>query len=111
LIRIKEPVDKDQEMHQLVRWQFRGGIKEKDRRAFLFENPADAKGQRYDIPVAIGAPAANRTIYGSGRVESVARSTNTMGYLNTNSSLDKAKRIQSNLVPSANRLLVLAWPF
>ena len=35
LIRVKEPVDKDQEMHPLVRWQFRGGIKEKDRKAFL----------------------------------------------------------------------------
>ena len=54
LIRVKEPVDKDQEMHPLVRWQFRGGIKEKDRKAFLFEQPVDAKGKRYDIPVAIG---------------------------------------------------------
>ena len=53
-------------MHPLVRWQFRGGIKEKDRKAFLFENPVDAKGRRYDIPVAIGALAANRTIYGIG---------------------------------------------
>ncbi|HET7392447.1 MAG TPA: UbiD family decarboxylase [Candidatus Binatia bacterium] len=66
LIRVKEPVDKDQEMHPLVRWQFRGGIKEKDRKAFLFENPVDAKGKTYDIPVAIGILAANRTIYGIG---------------------------------------------
>src|SRR5918994_50512 len=66
LIRVKEPVDKDQEMHPLVRWQFRGGIKEKDRKAFLFEKPVDAKGKTYDIPVAIGILAANRTIYGIG---------------------------------------------
>jgi UbiD family decarboxylase len=66
LIRVKEPVDKDQEMHPLVRWQFRGGIKEKDRKAFLFEKPVDAKGKQYDIPVAIGILAANRTIYGIG---------------------------------------------
>ncbi len=66
LIRVKEPVDKDQEMHPLVRWQFRGGIKEKDRKAFLFEQPVDAKGKRYDIPVAIGILAANRRIYGIG---------------------------------------------
>ena len=66
LIRVKEPVDKDQEMHPLVRWQFRGGIKEKDRKAFLFEKPVDAKGNTYDIPVAIGILAANRTIYGIG---------------------------------------------
>jgi UbiD family decarboxylase len=66
LIRVKEPVDKDQEMHPLVRWQFRGGIKEKDRKAFLFEKPVDAKGKLYDIPVAIGILAANRKIYGIG---------------------------------------------
>ena len=66
LIRVKEPVDKDQEMHPLVRWQFRGGIKEKDRKAFLFEKPVDAKSKSYDIPVAIGILAANRRIYGLG---------------------------------------------
>lgn len=66
LIRVKEPVDKDQEMHPLVRWQFRGGIKEQDRKAFLFEKPVDAKGKTYDIPVAIGILAANRRIYGIG---------------------------------------------
>src|SRR3954464_14712439 len=66
LIRVKEPVDKDQEMHPLVRWQFRGGIRERDRKAFLFEKPVDAKGKTYDIPVAIGILAANRRIYGIG---------------------------------------------
>jgi len=66
LIRVKEPVCKDQEMHPLVRWQFRGGIREKDRKAFLFEKPVDAKGNKYDIPVAIGILAANRRIYGIG---------------------------------------------
>lgn len=66
LIRVTQPVDKDQEMHPLVRWQFRGGIKEKDRKAFLFEKPVDARGKEYDIPVAIGILAANRRIYGIG---------------------------------------------
>lgn len=66
LIRVAEPVDKDQEMHPLVRWQFRGGIKERDRKAFLFEKPTDAKGRVYEIPVAIGILAANRRIYGIG---------------------------------------------
>jgi 4-hydroxy-3-polyprenylbenzoate decarboxylase len=66
LVRVKDAVDKDQEMHPLVRWQFRGGIKEKDRKAFLFEKPVDAHGKRYDIPVAIGILAANRRIYGIG---------------------------------------------
>ena len=66
LVRVARPVDKDQEMHPLVRWQFRGGIKERDRRAFLFEPPMDAKGKRYEIPVAIGVLAANRRIYRIG---------------------------------------------
>ena len=55
LYRIDSPVNKDTEMHPLVRWQFRGGIAEQDRKAFLFTNIVDSKGRRYDIPVAIGA--------------------------------------------------------
>jgi 4-hydroxy-3-polyprenylbenzoate decarboxylase len=66
LIRVGAPVCKDREMHPLVRWQFRGGIKERDRKAFLFEKPVDAQGKAYDIPVAIGVLAANRRIYGIG---------------------------------------------
>ena len=53
-------------MHPLVRWQFRGGIAEKDRKAFLFTNVIDAKGRKYDIPVAVGVLAANREIYRIG---------------------------------------------
>ena len=53
-------MDKDQEMHPLVRWQFRGGIKEKDRKAFLVRAAESTQRQAYDIPVAIGILAANR---------------------------------------------------
>ena len=53
-------------MHPLVRWQFRGGMEEKDRKAFLFTNVTDSKGRKYDIPVVIGALAANREIYRLG---------------------------------------------
>ena len=53
-------------MHPLVRWQFRGGIAEKDRKAFLFTNIVDSGGRRYDIPVVIGALAANAAIYRIG---------------------------------------------
>src|SRR5215469_2251312 len=53
-------------MHPLVRWQFRGGIPEAQRKAFLFTNIVDAKGRRYDIPVVIGAYAANAEIYRIG---------------------------------------------
>lgn len=66
LITVTRPINKDTEMHPLVRWQFRGGIEEKDRRAFLFANAIDSKGRSYDIPVVIGALAANREIYRLG---------------------------------------------
>jgi 4-hydroxy-3-polyprenylbenzoate decarboxylase len=66
LIRISEPIDKDSEMHPLVRWQFCGGIAESERKAFLFDNVVDAKGRRYSIPVVVGALAASRQIYGLG---------------------------------------------
>jgi UbiD family decarboxylase len=63
---IDEPVDKDCELHPLVRWQFRGGIPSDERRAFLFTNVRDAKGRRFEMPVVVGALAANPTIYAAG---------------------------------------------
>ena len=66
LIRVDRAINKDTEMHPLVRWQFRGGIAEKDRKAFLFTNVVDSKGKRYDIPVIVGGLAANREIYRIG---------------------------------------------
>ncbi len=42
LYRIDKPVNKDTEMHPLVRWQFRGGIPEAERKAFLFTNITDS---------------------------------------------------------------------
>jgi 4-hydroxy-3-polyprenylbenzoate decarboxylase len=66
LITVDRPINKDTEMHPLVRWQFRGGIEEKDRKAFLFTHVIDSKGRKYDIPVVVGALAANREIYRLG---------------------------------------------
>lgn len=66
LVRVDRPINKDTEMHPLVRWQFRGGIAEKDRKAFLFTNVIDSKGRKYDIPVLVGGLAANREIYRLG---------------------------------------------
>jgi len=66
LIRVKREINKDTELHPLVRWQYRGGIAEKDRKAFLFENVVDAKGKKYDMPVVVGALAANPEIYLTG---------------------------------------------
>jgi len=66
LLRIERPVNKDTELHPLVRWQFQGGLKEDERRAFLFTNVVDAAGRRYDVPVAIGALASSARIYAVG---------------------------------------------
>jgi UbiD family decarboxylase len=66
LVRVTRPINKDSEMHPLVRWQFRGGIPESERKAFLFEDVTDSTGRRYDIPVAVGILASNREIYGVG---------------------------------------------
>ncbi len=41
---VDEPVNKDTEMSALVRWQFRGGLREADRKAFLFNNITDYNG-------------------------------------------------------------------
>ena len=60
---IDKPVNKDTEMHPLVRWQFRGGIPETDRKAFVFSNITCSRGQDYSLPVAVGALSANRAIY------------------------------------------------
>src|SRR5882672_4344106 len=66
LVRIDHPVDKDSELHPLVRLQFLGGIPEAERRAFLFTNVVDGTGRRYDIPVVVGAIAASAEIYSLG---------------------------------------------
>src|SRR5215469_12672641 len=66
LVRIDRPIDKDTELHPLARWQFQGGLAEDQRRAFLFTNVVDSTGRRYDMPVAVGAFAANAEIYAAG---------------------------------------------
>ena len=68
---IDRPIDKDSELHPLVRWQFVGGMDEAERKAFLFTNIVNAQGRRYDIPVVVGALAANREIYSVGMGSSV----------------------------------------
>src|SRR5690242_8918603 len=66
LLRIERPINKDTELHPLVRWQFQGGLPEAERRAFLFTNVIDSAGRRYNIPVAVGALAASPAIYAVG---------------------------------------------
>jgi UbiD family decarboxylase len=72
LVRIDRPINKDTELHPLVRWQFLGGIAENKRRAFLFTNVTCSKGLRYDMPVAVGALAASPDIYAVGMGRTVA---------------------------------------
>ncbi|MDH5341783.1 MAG: UbiD family decarboxylase, partial [Betaproteobacteria bacterium] len=66
LIEVDRPIDKDAEMHPLVRWQYVGGIEEHERKAFLFTNVVNAQGRKYKFPVVVGAFAGNREIYGVG---------------------------------------------
>ena len=62
LLTIDEPVDKDSELHPLVRWQYVGGIDEDERMAFLFTNVTDARG-RFVVP---DVPAANYRVCARG---------------------------------------------
>jgi 4-hydroxy-3-polyprenylbenzoate decarboxylase len=66
LTRIDAPVNKDSELSPLVRWQFRGGIPEAERKAFLFTNVTGGDGRVFDIPVTVGALAGNAEIYSVG---------------------------------------------
>src|SRR5262245_45878102 len=65
LVRVTVPINKDTELHPLVRLQFRG-LPESQRKAFLFENVVDARGRTYDIPVLVGALAGSKEIYALG---------------------------------------------
>src|SRR5713226_2426338 len=66
LLRIKRPINKDTELHPLVRWQYRGGLDDRDRKAFLFENVVDSSGKQYRMHVVVGALAGSTPIYYAG---------------------------------------------
>jgi 4-hydroxy-3-polyprenylbenzoate decarboxylase len=66
LVVVDEPINKDTEMHPLVRWQFRGGIAESERKAFLFTQPIDGKGTRYAMSVLVAGLAASPEVYRVG---------------------------------------------
>ena len=65
LVRVTIPINKDTELHPLVRLQFRG-LPEEKRKAFLFENVHDARGRKFDIPVLVAAMAGSADIYALG---------------------------------------------
>ncbi len=66
LVRVQRAMKKETEVHPLVRWQYRGGIPEEERKAFLFENVTDVKGKQYNFRVAVAALAANPAVYAAG---------------------------------------------
>ena len=59
LKRVKRVMNKDTEIHPLVRWQYRGGLRDSERMGFLFENVVDAKGRKYPYSVAVGVMAGS----------------------------------------------------
>jgi 4-hydroxy-3-polyprenylbenzoate decarboxylase len=65
LTRIKREINKDTQLHSLVRLQFRG-LPEDERTAFLYENVVDSKGHKYETPVAVSALAGSAQIYAIG---------------------------------------------
>ncbi|UCE72851.1 MAG: UbiD family decarboxylase, partial [Methanomassiliicoccales archaeon] len=65
LIRVKSEINKDTEMHPLMRLQFRG-LPEAERKGFVFENVVDSRGTKYDIPVACCVLAGSKDIYALG---------------------------------------------
>ena len=62
LLRITRQINKDTELHPLVRWQFRG-LQETDRKAFLFEKVTDSKKRKYRGSVLVGGLAGSAAIY------------------------------------------------
>lgn len=65
LRKVQRKINKDTELHPLVRWQFRG-LPERERTGFLFENLTDIKGNSYNSRVATSVLAANREVYALG---------------------------------------------
>jgi 4-hydroxy-3-polyprenylbenzoate decarboxylase len=66
LYRIDRAIDKDRELQPLVRWQYRGGIPEHERRAFLFQNVVNSQGHHYGGSVLVGGLAGSAEIYALG---------------------------------------------
>ncbi|MFH0913973.1 MAG: UbiD family decarboxylase [Chloroflexota bacterium] len=65
LRRIKREINKDTQLHPLVRLQFRG-LPEEERTAFLFEKVTDSRGRKYRSSVAVAALAASAQVYAIG---------------------------------------------
>ncbi|MBI4484311.1 MAG: UbiD family decarboxylase [Acidobacteria bacterium] len=62
---VRRQINKDTELHPLVKWQFRG-LEEADRTGFLFENLTDLAGRAYEGKVATSILAPSREVYALG---------------------------------------------
>lgn len=62
ILHVRREINKDTELHPLVRWQFRG-LREEDRKAFLFDRVTDSRGRKYGGSVLVGGLAASTAIY------------------------------------------------
>lgn len=65
LRRVSRLINKDTELHPLVRWQFRG-LDESERTGFLFDNLTGHKGLKYRSRVATSIIGASREVYAMG---------------------------------------------
>src|SRR5438094_9095462 len=55
LVTVDRPINKDTEMHPLVRWQFRGGSEEPDRKACPLTHRTDRKRRKSNTPAGCRA--------------------------------------------------------
>jgi 4-hydroxy-3-polyprenylbenzoate decarboxylase len=63
LQRVTRPMNKDTEIMPLVRWQFRGGLPESQRKGWLFESVTDSRGRKFDGSVAVAIIGASTEVY------------------------------------------------
>src|SRR5215208_3462799 len=62
---IHRPINKDTELHPLVKWQFRG-LDEPQRTGWLFDHLTDLQGREYQARVASAVMAPSREVYALG---------------------------------------------
>src|SRR5919202_371337 len=62
---VHREINKDTELHPLVKWQFRG-LDEDQRTGWLFDNLTDLAGRHYEARVASAVLAPSRSVYAMG---------------------------------------------
>ena len=62
LVEVESPINKDNQLGPLVRWQFRG-LKSSQRKGWLFTHLTDSRGRTFDASVAISVLGASPAVY------------------------------------------------